>query len=338
MNQSTPRLNSAAEEQASLWAARLDGSVLTAGQRIALDAWLAEDPAHRALLSHYCQFSADLEQQMPLLAGIKELSAEVQPSLATAQPYPWLRRPLMAGVALTAAAAVALGFWLARPKSQFADFATPVAQRSAITLADGTRVELNARTSLRVEIDGGTRRARLQAGEAFFAVHKDAARPFIVETPAGSVRVTGTQFNVRTESPGALEVIVAEGMVQVRPDDAGGRAATPVALTIGDRLTARAGAVTVQALAPALLDNALAWRQGQIVFEGVPLREALARFARYHGRTITATDEAAGLSVGARVSLDDLDGFFATLEEGGLPVKVTHHPDGSVAVGLRPGN
>ena len=335
MNPSSPRPDPAAEELASLWAARLDGSVLSAEHRLALDAWLAADPAHRTLLSQYCQFSADLEQHLPLLAGIRELSADVQPSLATAQPHPWSRWPLMASVALTAAAAVALVFWLGRPKNQFADFITPLGRRQALTLADGTRVELDARSSLEVEIDGSRRRARLAAGEAFFAVHKDAARPFIVETPAGSVRVTGTQFDVRAASSTAFEVIVIEGSVQARPGDADGHAATPVALTAGDRLAARAGVVSVAALSPAALEHALAWRQGQTVFDGVPLSEALARFARYHGRTITATAAAAGLPVGGRFSLDDLAGFLAALEEV-LPVKVTHHPDGSVEVDLRP--
>ena len=107
-----------------------------------------------------------------------------------------------------------------------------------------------------------------------------------------------------------------------------------MALTAGDRLAARAGVVSVAALSPAALEHALAWRQGQTVFDGVPLSEALARFARYHGRTITATAAAAGLPVGGRFSLDDLAGFLAALEEV-LPVKVTHHADGSVEVGLR---
>jgi transmembrane sensor len=334
MNPSASRLDASAEEQASLWAARLDGSVLSAEQRIALDAWLAADPSHRTLLSHYCQFSADLEQQMPLLAGIRELSADVRSPLATAQPHPWLRWPLMASVALTAAAAVAVMFWLARPKSQFENLATPVAQQSTQTLADGTRVELNARTRLQVDIDGAQRHARLTTGEAFFTVHKDAARPFIVETPAGSVRVTGTQFNVRADSPTAFEVTVTEGSVQARPGDAGGHIATPVALTAGDKFTARDGIVSVQTLAPAALDHALAWRQGQAVYAGVPLHEALGQFARYHDRKITATPEAATLRIGGRFSLGDLDGFLAALQEL-LPVKVTRQPDGSVEVGLR---
>ena len=334
MKTSLSHLDPAAEEQASLWAARLDGSVLSAADRIALDAWLAFNPAHRTLLSHYCQFSADLEQQMPLLEGIRELSAGIRPTPETAQPHPWLRWPMMAGVTLTAAAAVALVFWLTRPQVQFENIATPVAQRQELTLADGTRVELNARTSLQIAIDGNTRRVRLASGEAFFAVHKDATRPFVVETPAGSVRVTGTKFDVRTEAAGLLEVTVLEGKVQARPGDAGGRSATPVELTPGDKLSAGPGRVSVQVLSASALEDAVAWREGQIVFADTPLREALARFARYHGRGFTATPEAAELRVGGRFSLDDLDGFFAGLEEI-KPVKVTRNPDGTVLVGLR---
>lgn len=320
-------------EQASLWAARLDGSILSAADRAALDEWLAGDPVHRALLAQFCQFSADLEQQMPLIAGIREQSAEI-PAPKSAQPHPWLRRPLMAGAMLTAAAAVAVAFWVARPRTQEASLATPVAQRQTLDLVDGTVVELNAQTSLQVQISGGERHVRLAAGEAFFSVHKDPARPFIVETPAGSVRVTGTKFNVRTETAGALEVTVLEGSVQARPEKAGGPAAAPVLLAAGDQLSATAGSARVQKLTGAALDHALAWRQGQIVFDGVPLREALGRFARYHGRGITATPDAAELRVGGRFSLDDLDGFFSALEEV-LPVRVTRNLSGTIQVSRR---
>jgi len=324
----------AAEEEAALWAARLDGSVLTAEQRLALDAWLAADAAHRTLLSHYCQFSADLEQQLPLIEGIREMSAGTLAAPETVTPLPWLRRPMLAGAMLTAAAAVALAFWLARPQPQFSNLATPAAQRSALTLADGTRIELNAQTSLQAEIGPHTRRVRLAAGEAFFTVHKDPARPFIIETPAGSVRVTGTRFDVRAESAAALAVTVTEGSVQVRPGEAGGSPADPVQLAAGDKLTAAGGRVVRQTLSETDLDDDLAWRQGQIVFKDVPLREALARFARYHGCGITATPDAAEKRIGGRYSLDDLDGFFAALEDV-ASVKVTKNLNGTVLVSRR---
>ena len=321
--------DSAAEERASFWAARLDGSVLSAPDQIALDAWLAENPIHRALLTQYCQFSADLERLLPALAaaGAVELPHEIAPRRRS-----WNLK-WVAGAALAAAATIGFVLWMGRPRTQLESVATAVAQRSTLTLADGSQAELNAQTSLRVEMGPAERRVRLASGEAFFTVTKDPARPFIVETPAGSVRVTGTVFNVRAETASALEVLVVEGSVQVRPGEAnGGRAVAPVLLGPGEMLSAGAGGVTVQTLPAGTMDDALAWRHGQAVFDGVPLSAALARFARYHGRGITAAPEVANLSVGGRFSLDDLDGFLVALETA-LPVRVTRGLSGTVQVG-----
>ncbi len=329
MNSTHPTHDSAAEERASYWAARLDGSVLSAADQVALDAWLAENPSHRALLSCYCQFSADLELLLPQLAatGAVELPHELAP-----RPRAWNTRWL-AGAALAAAAMIGFVLWLGRPRTQLENAATAAAQRQTLLLADGSRAELNAQTSLRVELGLAERRVRLAGGEAFFTVTKDPARPFLVETPAGSVRVTGTVFNVRAETASALEVLVVEGSVQVRPGEAdSGHPVAPVMLHAGEMLSAGAGGVTVQALPAGAIDDTLAWRHGQAVFDGVPLSAALARFARYHGRGITAAPEVANLSVGGRFSLDDLDGFLVALEAA-LPVRVTRGLSGTVQVG-----
>ena len=60
-------------------------------QRTELASWLEADPARRLLLSSYCQFSADLEQQLPLLAGIKDEFAglaELVSDLRAERPEP----------------------------------------------------------------------------------------------------------------------------------------------------------------------------------------------------------------------------------------------------------
>lgn len=334
MKASHPNLDSAADEQASLWAARLDGSPLSALDRAALDAWLNEHPSHRSLLSEYCQFSTDLEEQLPALvsAGIITMPEVKKPRRR------FIRSIWLASAALAAAAAIAV---MVQPApltpTKFENLATAAGQRQSFTLPDGTRVQLNAQTSLAMDNSGAQRRVQLANGEAFFEVSKDLSRPFIVETPAGSVRVTGTQFNVHSEAGFPFEVTVLEGSVQVRPSMATGvNPSAPFNLGPGDQLSADATGVAVQTLARNVLENVLAWRQGQAVFDGTPLREALARFARYHGRGITTTTEAGNLRVGGRFSLDDLDGFFAALEEI-LPVQVSRDLSGTVQVGLRSG-
>lgn len=334
MNARNPSLPSpAADAEAALWAARLEGGTLAAADRNALDAWLAAAPIHRALLSGYCQFSADLEVQLPALVAAGRVAMPAP--TASRRLWSW---PLLTASALGAAAAVAFTLWFASPSAAPFALATAAAQRQAFTLADGTRVELNARSSLQVAFTGSERRVRLAGGEACFTVSKDASRPFIVETPAGSVRVTGTVFNVLAESPAALDVTVVVGSVAVRPGAAsGGDAAAPTALVAGDRLTARATTgVVVRRLSPAALAAVLAWREGRVVFEDVPLSEALARFAHYHGVGISASPAAAALRISSRFNLDDLDGFFATLAElQPAPVQTARDAAGVYRVALR---
>jgi len=322
--------NSEIEEQASLWAARLDGSTLPAAERAELDAWLAADSAHRVALSQYCQFSADLEEQ--LLALLATGGLKLPPEPAAVVPMRRSRKWQWASVvSLAAAASIALGVWFTRPGHSEVNYSTPAAQRQSLTLADGTRVELNARTSLVVENGHAERRVRLAAGEACFTVSKDKQRPFVVETPSGSVRVTGTIFDVRTDGNAILEVTVVEGSVQVHRKD------LDSTLGAGDRLSVSPSGVATARLDPSAVDDTLAWRQGQIVCTDMSLREATERFSYYNGRRIEVSPEAAGLLVGGRHSLDDPDNFFAALKVmfPDKTVSVTYDPSGTAHIDVR---
>lgn len=327
MNAMSSSFPPSANEQAALWAARLDGSTLSRADQSTLEAWLAEDPAHRAALAQFRDFSAELDEAVPALvqAGLVAMPATAAAPRRRSSAF------LAIGSALAGAAALAAVVWVALPARQSDEIATAVAQRQSITLADGTRIDLNAHTSLQVELGRSERHVRLAGGEAFFAVSKDKSRPFTVDTAAGSVRVTGTAFNVRTDVPSRLEVTVLEGSVQVRPNQSG----SPVQLGAGQRLSTGDGGVSVETLTERALGDALAWREGKVVCDGVPLERPLAELARYHGRRITATPAAAGQRLGGRFSLDDLDGFFAALEKTEL-YQVHTAPDGSVIVDVQP--
>lgn len=329
MNSSHSRHDSAVEDQAAFWAARLDGDVLDAEQRAELDAWLAKSPTHRALLSEYCQFSADLEGKVQALVNTGMITLP-----ASEEDGPRRKGwsfPRVASVVLAAAAAIAIGVWANLPKPQIENVATSVAQRHTHVLADGTRVELNADTSLRFENTKTERRVRLSRGEALFAVAKNPTHPFIVETPSGSIQVTGTTFNVRNDtSTITLEVTVVEGSVEVRPS-ASGDASKPYSLKAGDQLAAGAAGVSVRQLAASTLEDTLAWRDGQIVFVDVPLHEVASRLARHHGRRITVSNEVAGQGVGGRYGMDDFNSFLSALEVA-LPVTANRDLSGAVTI------
>jgi transmembrane sensor len=210
---------------------------------------------------------------------------------------------------------------------QPATFSTPAAQRQTVVLADGTRAELNALTTLRVRLRGNERHVWLEKGEVLFTVAKDPARPFVVETTAGSVRVTGTVFNVSSHAADSLAVVLLEGSVEATPvTDKTLRRLTP-----GDELVAGADRCVVRRLSAAEMADAVAWREGKIVFHDTPLAQALARFARHHARVIEIAPAAQDLALGGRFDLDDLDGFLRDLGVA-LPVTVRHEPDGRILV------
>lgn len=334
MNSSESRRHVLADEQAAVWAARLDGGSLEAAERAKLEAWLSESSTHRAALSDYCQLSADLEEQLPQLVASGAVSLPA--------PSPSLRRRpkllRVATLALAAAAVLSVGIWVALPSPQVQNVATAVAQRRVETLADGTRVELNAHTSLRFENSTSERRVRLGGGEALFSVAKDHSRPFIVETLSGSIRVTGTVFNIRNEPAAThLQVTVLEGSVYVRPSALGDSgSAKAFSLTPGEQLTAGLSGVEVHALTRGAIDDVVAWREGAVVFKGVPLHEVAARFAHYHGRRIFVHPSVANESVGGRFGLDDFGALIAALEVA-LPVKVAYDVSGAVTIHPRGG-
>ncbi|HEY9001883.1 MAG TPA: FecR domain-containing protein [Mucilaginibacter sp.] len=101
---------------------------------------------------------------------------------------------------------------------QYYTVSTGVNSIKQLTLPDGTQVWLNSATSLQVpqNFDGKVRQLILNEGEAFFDVHHDANRPFIVRASALNVQVLGTSFNIKTfKSLKDIKISVVSGMVGV---------------------------------------------------------------------------------------------------------------------------
>jgi len=93
-------------------------------------------------------------------------------------------------------------------------YSTDVGEQRSIVLADGSTVELNARSELRVHFSSAERTVDLLEGQALFHARKDAARPFVVVSNGTRVRAVGTQFDVYRKRTGTV-VTVIEGRVAV---------------------------------------------------------------------------------------------------------------------------
>jgi transmembrane sensor len=150
-------------------------------------------------------------------------------------------------------------------------------EHRTVMLADGTRVELNGGTRLRLD-HADTRFAELETGEALLHVRHDAAEPFTLRSGGIAIRDMGTVFDV-TRTGRQLDVAVAEGSVMFQP------AADAVRLTAGQLLSLdeRRAHVTVGKVAP---DEVGGWRQDRLGFAGQPLASVAAALERRYGTRV----------------------------------------------------
>jgi len=103
------------------------------------------------------------------------------------------------------------------PLLNLKSFHTAAAERTSITLSDGSTVLLNAASQLKypVHFKGGTREVYL-SGEAFFDVKKDPQHPFVVHTDKIAVKVLGTAFDVKAYKDDAeTEATLIRGLIEV---------------------------------------------------------------------------------------------------------------------------
>src|SRR6185437_5563394 len=119
---------------------------------------------------------------------------------------------IAAAVAFLAVIGGASAFYIWQPKPR--TYATATGERETLSLSDGTQIELNTDTRLRILATGAERQVWLEKGEAYFEVTHDPRRPFTVW--AGNKRVIdiGTKFVMRKEAA-KLELSVIEGRVGV---------------------------------------------------------------------------------------------------------------------------
>ncbi len=281
----------------------------------------------------------------PFHAGVVEqVLAQVEIKVKRRQTR---RRRLIKGGAAVLAFAGAL-LWAVPYVRDTATVETVAARRQTLALADGSQADLNARTSLRTDFRYGRRLVRLDRGEAYFAVAKDPEHPFLVETPAGTIRVTGTKFNVRLTPTGATEVTLLEGSLTVgaglprdgsepnaerRTSNSELRTAISearsIALTPGQQISTDKDGV--RTLPPSALENVTAWRHGRLALDGLTLAEVAERLSSYHGRTIQVAPAASTLHPGGSLLLEDLPTALEALSAT-LPIQIFPMADGTYRI------
>lgn len=147
-----------------------------------------------------------------------------------------------------------------------------------LALADGTKIWLNSesRITYPVAFSGTIREVNLE-GEAYFEIAKDTTKPFIVHTREFDIRVTGTQFNVRTypQEPGSTTL--AEGRVQLE------RAGHISRLIPGQQATLINEKIEIKETD---IEEAIAWRYEAFCFKQRTLESILNELARWYDMDI----------------------------------------------------
>jgi transmembrane sensor len=314
-NRINARVNAQIVDEAAAWFVEFSEGDVDARGRSEFNRWLRTSPEH---VRAYLQISALWENSSLIRGSSHDAGALIAralaeenvvsfgsasppipaaPALLPQNPLPKLRLHAIGFLLILVCAIAGAGLWFEYYRVPF--YATELGEQRTITLSDGSTVQLNSHSRIRIRFTPQSRALDLIEGQALFRVVKDHARPFLVRSNGVGVRAVGTQFDVYRKENGTV-VTVLEGRVAVlakagegagldaNPSAQAGNPA-PVLVSAGEQITATPRAVGT----PRRADTAaaVAWTQQRLVFDFAPLSEVVDEFNRYNVRKLVIKDE-----------------------------------------------
>lgn len=268
-------------------------------KQAALEQWLAQSPAHTIAYLR-------LDGAWDRTARLKALSPPKH-RFTLRTILPGLLPTLAKSVA--ALAVIAIGAYLVsdpeRPRER--TYATALGGHDVLKLPDGSHVELDTDTVLRVSLTN-KRQVWLDKGQAYFQIAHDPHHPFTVTAANRKVTVLGTKFLMR-QDPKRLDVAVMEGKVRLEASEGAAQQRSAI-LTLGDEVVATASGMTVTRKTPQARARAMAWRRGLLVFDQATLQDAALELNRYNARKLVIADaNTAALIIGGTFRTNDVESF-----------------------------
>jgi|SRR6185437_15597627 len=285
------------EAIASSWLERSERDDWSETSRDEFDRWLAESPSHMVA---YLRIQDVWERA-------NRLTALSKPARPTTAPKPANRTFLLriaASVVMIGGVAAGVSAYVTTQRYQ--TYVTTVGGREKLLLGDGSSIELNTDTVLRIADNSKERKVWLDKGEAYFDIHHDPAHPFVVVAGSHQVRDIGTKFVVRTD-PGRLEVRLMQGRAQLQSlsDNRPAHLLKP-----GDVAVAENGKTSFFKKSSIDLADELGWRRGLLEFHHTSLADAASEFNRYSRERIVIDDPvAAQKPINGALPVGDLDEF-----------------------------
>jgi transmembrane sensor len=289
-----PKLPVQIVEEAAEWFVEMDRDDVDRPTRQRFDEWLRRSPEHvRAFLELLQIWEQGAQRRSSRHIDAESLIAEVLGAQSNVVPLharsglpshvEQKKRPkfyLWASVAASVLLVALLGTWFYIERNTYS---TGVGEQRSVALADGSVVQLNTRSRIRIRYRKHERGIELLEGQALFNVANDQDRPFVVAGGNASIRAVGTQFDVYRKQA-ATTVTVVEGRVTIIPETKRNNSS----LAAGEQATITQS--SVESSGTTDVAAAIAWTQRRLMFQKTTLAEVVHEFNRYNERPLRIAD------------------------------------------------
>ena len=311
-------------DEASVWITRLDRGLSNQELR-ELKTWLQDSPTNTETFMQL----VELWDKMESLSQLSELFPRKLQNVSSKKV------PVLAWAAsFIFASLISLGLWfnadlfLGSNATQIVQFnneyETKIGEQSTISLQDKTQIKLNTNSLVKVTYTDKQRVFELIRGEMHVVVAHNKQKPLSVYAGSNIIQAVGTAFNVELAAD-EVELIVTDGKVLVT--DINSQNVAPLklknvylppksfAVSKGQKAQLKASNTNIIGSDEVKLASDLAWQQGNLVFRGESLFEAMQEVARYTNYQFDFGDEEIKhLQIAGLFKTSDISGFLAALE------------------------
>lgn len=242
------------------------------------------------------KLNACLAKMRQRIENTERTSIELKPR--TKSPFPY---PLIGKIAASIILVLALGYGVSKfielPTAsntiEITSYATQPSEKKIIALPDGTKVWLNANSTLQYTSNYSKNRAVTLKGEGYFEVISNKKNPFIVKSGDTYTKVLGTRFNLKAyDSEAIVRMTVVEGEVEFGANNQ----SNPLTVGVNQQAVFNKTRSSINKADLASPAN-IAWKENKLAFNSVTLQEVIGILNRHYQTNIAIND----------TSLDSLD-------------------------------
>ncbi|UJP05627.1 MAG: FecR family protein [Nitrosomonas sp.] len=289
------------------WLVKFQAEEAGEDERLALDRWHDQSPAHIAAWQHIQSILNAFKQIPPEIAHgaldwldklVRRKVIRILGLLIMVVPSAWLTKRYLPWQEWTA------------------DLRTATGEQKTIHLTDRSCVVLNTASVVDIVFNAEERCLKLHIGEILIYTGHDpllAYRPFLVQTLQGIVQALGTEFSVRCFDE-YTRVTVSQDAVEIRPLHA-----QPIKLHAGEQIDCRIDSTQSLQSADAMSEL---WTQGIFIAKNMRLADLVSELNRYCEGFIRCHSNVANTPVSSSFSLTDIDSTLKLLQES-LPLRVS---------------